>query len=61
MALVARVDFGSLSVRVSIVDSERGLLSSAIAEYPLGRGVKPRAHKVSRWPNWIAKKDLGHW
>ncbi len=37
MALVAGVDFGTLSVRVSIVDSDRGLLSSAIAEYPLHR------------------------
>src|ERR1700736_5426886 len=37
MSLVAGVDFGTLSVRVSIVDSERGLLASAIAEYPLHR------------------------
>src|SRR5437868_6594154 len=37
MALVAGVDFGTLSVRVSIVDSERGLLASAVAEYPLHR------------------------
>jgi L-ribulokinase len=37
MAMVAGVDFGTLSVRVAIVDSERGLLSSAIAEYPLHR------------------------
>jgi hypothetical protein len=37
MAAVAGVDFGTLSVRVSIVDSERGLLASAIAEYPLHR------------------------
>jgi len=37
MAVVAGVDFGTLSVRVSIVDSERGLLESAIAEYPLHR------------------------
>jgi len=37
MAIVAGVDFGTLSVRVSIVDSERGLLQSAIAEYPLHR------------------------
>ena len=37
MAIVAGVDFGTLSVRVSIVDSERGLLASAIAEYPLHR------------------------
>src|SRR6266446_5862255 len=31
MAVVAGVDFGTLSVRVSLVDSERGLLASAIA------------------------------
>jgi L-ribulokinase len=37
VAIVAGVDFGTLSVRVSIVDSERGLLASAIAEYPLHR------------------------
>jgi len=37
MAIVAGVDFGTLSVRVSIVDSGRGLLASAIAEYQLHR------------------------
>src|SRR5579864_3474801 len=37
MAIVAGVDFGTLSVRVSIVDSERGLLASAVSEYPLHR------------------------
>ena len=37
MAIVAGVDFGTLSVRVSIVDSERGLLDSAVANYPLHR------------------------
>jgi L-ribulokinase len=37
MAIVAGVDFGTLSVRVSLVGSERGLLDSAIAEYPLHR------------------------
>ena len=37
MALVAGVDFGTLSVRVSIVDSERGLLQCATAPYPLHR------------------------
>jgi L-ribulokinase len=37
MAIVAGVDFGTLSVRVSLVDSERGLLGSASAEYPLHR------------------------
>ena len=37
MAIVAGVDFGTLSVRVSIVDSERGMLGSSVAEYPLHR------------------------
>ena len=37
MPIVAGVDFGTLSVRVSIVDSERGLLASAVSEYPLHR------------------------
>jgi L-ribulokinase len=37
MAIVAGVDFGTLNVRVSIVDSERGQLASAISEYPLHR------------------------
>src|SRR5580658_7326657 len=37
MAIVAGVDFGTLSVRVSLVDSERGLIESASAEYPLHR------------------------
>jgi L-ribulokinase len=37
MAIVAGVDFGTLSVRVSLVDSERGLLTSAVQEYPLHR------------------------
>src|SRR3954471_23249504 len=37
MAIVAGVDFGTLSVRVSIVDSQRGILASAISEYPLHR------------------------
>jgi len=37
MAIVAGVDFGTLSVRVSIVDSERGLLATALADYPLHR------------------------
>ncbi len=42
MAIVAGVDFGTLSVRVSILDSERsdgerGRLATAVAEYPLDR------------------------
>jgi L-ribulokinase len=37
MAIVIGVDFGTLSVRVSVVDSARGRLGSAAAEYPLVR------------------------
>src|SRR5713101_37280 len=37
MAIVAGVDFGTLSVRVTIVDTERGRLGSGVAEYPLHR------------------------
>ena len=37
MAIIAGVDFGTLSVRVSILDSERGRLGSAVEEYPLHR------------------------
>ena len=37
MAIVAGVDFGTLSVRVSLVDSDRGMLASATQEYPLHR------------------------
>lgn len=37
MAVVAGVDFGTLSVRVSIFDSAKGRLGSATADYPLNR------------------------
>ena len=37
MAIVAGVDFGTLSVRVSIMDSERGRLGTAVEQYPLHR------------------------
>lgn len=37
MPIVAGVDFGTLSVRVSILESERGRLGTAVEEYPLHR------------------------
>ena len=37
MAIVAGVDFGTLSVRVTLVDTSRGRLGSGIAEYLLHR------------------------
>ncbi len=37
MAVVAGVDFGTLSVRVTLVDSEKGPIGTASASYPLHR------------------------
>ena len=37
MPLVAGIDFGTLSVRVTIVDTGRGRLGSGVAEFPLHR------------------------
>ena len=37
MSLVAGVDFGTLSVRVTLLDSVRGRLGTAVADYPLKR------------------------
>lgn len=37
MALVAGVDYGTLSVRVTIVETGKGRLGSGVAEYPLHR------------------------
>jgi len=37
MSLVAGVDFGTLSVRVTLVDSKQGPIDTASAEYPLHR------------------------
>jgi hypothetical protein len=53
MAIVAGADFGTLSVRVTLLDSERGRLGTAIAEYPLHRKrVDPdyatQSHRLSR-------------
>ncbi|HWR51703.1 MAG TPA: ribulokinase, partial [Bryobacteraceae bacterium] len=44
MAIVAGVDFGTLSVRVSIVDSSRGRIGSAVADYPLVRKKEDPDH-----------------
>lgn len=37
MSIVVGVDFGTLSVRVTLADSEKGSLGMAMAEYPLER------------------------
>ena len=44
MAIVAGVDFGTLSVRVTLVDTARGRLGSGIAEYPLHRKKEDPDH-----------------
>ncbi len=44
MAIVAGVDFGTLNVRVSIVDSRRGRLGSGVADYPLHRRKEDPDH-----------------
>src|SRR5205823_3462339 len=40
MAVVAGVDFGTQSVRVSIVDSKRGCIGTGVAEYSVKRQKK---------------------
>lgn len=44
MSIVAGVDFGTLSVRVSIFDSQRGRLGTGVAEYPLVRKKEDPDH-----------------
>jgi len=48
MAIVAGVDFGTLSVRVSIVDSKKGRIGSAVAEYPLTRKKDDPDHATQK-------------
>src|SRR5512140_2084774 len=52
MAVVAGVEFGTLSVRVSIVDSARGRLGSATASYPLFRKRED--------PDYAAQRHADH-
>src|SRR5579871_5334652 len=44
MSVVAGVDFGTLSVRVSIFDSVRGRMGKGVAEYPLLRKKEDPDH-----------------
>ncbi|MEX2261492.1 MAG: ribulokinase [Bryobacteraceae bacterium] len=48
MATVAGVDFGTLSVRVSLFDSEKGRLGSATADYELRRKRDDPDHATQR-------------
>ena len=49
---MAGVDFGTLSVRVTFVDSTRGRLGSGIAEYPL--------HRRKEDPDWATQSHEDH-
>ncbi|MBZ5592454.1 MAG: ribulokinase [Acidobacteriia bacterium] len=48
MSIVAGVDFGTLSVRVSIFDSEKGRLGSGVAEYSLLRKKEDPEHATQK-------------
>src|SRR5690349_16111417 len=50
--IVAGVDFGTLSVRVSIFDSEKGRLGAGTAEYPL--------HRKRNDPNHCTQSHADH-
>src|SRR6266566_714281 len=51
-ALVAGVDFGTLNVRVSLVDSERGPIGAGMAEYPL--------HRKKEDPDFATQRHADH-
>ncbi len=48
MSMVAGVDFGTLSVRVSIFDHKKGKLGSGVAEYPLERKKEDPDHATQK-------------
>ncbi len=50
--VVAGVDFGTLSVRVSLVDSERGPIGSGTSEYPL--------HRKKEDPDFATQRHTDH-
>lgn len=50
--IVAGVDFGTLSVRVSLFDSKKGRLGAAVAEYPL--------HRKRNDPDYAAQSHADH-
>ncbi len=52
MSIVAGVDFGTLSVRVSIFDSKRGKLGAGTAEYPM--------HRRREDPDYATQKHSDH-
>jgi L-ribulokinase len=53
MAVVAGVDFGTLSVRVTLVDSKKGPIGTASASYPL--------HRKREDPNYATQSHATRW
>ena len=60
MSIVAGVDFGTLSVRVSLVDSGRGRLGSGVAEYPLHRTKSDPGSRHAEPPGPHGRAGGGH-
>ena len=54
MSIVAGVDFGTLSVRVSVFDSERGKLGSGTADYPMMRRPDDPDHATQKHADHMA-------
>ncbi|MDB5297838.1 MAG: ribulose kinase, partial [Phycisphaerales bacterium] len=54
MSIVAGVDFGTRSVRVSVVDSGRGPLGAGTAAYPLHRRADDPGHASQRHADHMA-------
>jgi L-ribulokinase len=54
MSIVAGVDFGTLSARVSIFDSKRGRLGAGVAEYPLHRKKEDPDHATQSHADHMA-------
>lgn len=52
MGIVAGVDFGTQSVRVSIVDSAKGVIGHGIGEYPV--------HRDARDPDYATQSHASH-
>ena len=58
MSKVAGVDFGTLSVRVSLFDSEKGRLGSGTADYPLHRKKEDPDHATQSHADHMAALAL---
>ncbi|MEO8595136.1 MAG: ribulokinase [Candidatus Solibacter sp.] len=54
MSIVAGVDFGTLSVRVSIFDSQQGRLGAGVADYPLFRKKEDPDHATQSHADHMA-------